>query len=128
MIYCVKYFALHPFWKVITKMFEKNLKQVCLLDFYGNVLSDRKQEALSMYYNDDMSLAEIAEEMGISRQGVRDLIKKGEEELEMLEEKLGVVKRFDELSKHLERLLSAAESNDLPREVLDEIARIKSLI
>lgn len=109
-------------------MFEKNLKQVCLLDFYGNVLSDRKQEVLSMYYNDDMSLAEIAEEIGISRQGVRDLIKKGEEELEMLEDKLGVVKRFDELSKHLEGLLSFAMSNDLPSEVLDEIARIKSLI
>ena len=42
-------------------MFEKNLKQGYLLDFYGDVLSERKREVLSMYYNEDFSLAEIAE-------------------------------------------------------------------
>ena len=57
-------------------MFEKNLKIACLLDFYGEVLSERKQAVLSLYYNEDLSLAEIAEEIGISRQGVRELIKK----------------------------------------------------
>ena len=59
-------------------MFEKDLKIACLLDFYGEVLSQRKQTVLSLYYNEDMSLAEIAGEVGISRQGVRDLIKKEE--------------------------------------------------
>ena len=62
-------------------MFEKDLEIAFLLDFYGEVLSERKRTVLDYYYNDDLSLAEIAEEIGISRQGVRDLIKKAEEEL-----------------------------------------------
>ena len=57
-------------------MFEKNLNIGYLLDFYGDVLTERRRDALDFYYNNDMSLSEIAEEMGISRQGVRDLIKK----------------------------------------------------
>ena len=67
-------------------MFEKNLNIGYLLDFYGEVLTDRKKDALDAYYNNDMSLAEIAEDMGISRQGVRDIIKKSEEELLFYEE------------------------------------------
>ena len=57
-------------------MFEKDLKKAYLLDFYGDVLTERKKEVLDMYYNEDLYLAEIAEQIGISRQGVRDLIKK----------------------------------------------------
>ena len=56
-------------------MFEKNLEINYLLDFYGEVLSDRKRTVLEMYYNDDLSLAEIALDIGISRQGVRDMIR-----------------------------------------------------
>ena len=61
-------------------MFEKNLNIGYLLDFYGDVLTERKKDALDLYYNNDMSLSEIADEMGISRQGVRDIIKKAEDE------------------------------------------------
>ena len=60
-------------------MFEKDLRISFLLDFYGDVLTERKRDALEFYYNDDMSLSEIAEEMGISRQGARDIIKKAED-------------------------------------------------
>ena len=62
-------------------MFEKNLHITFLLDFYGEVLGDRTRELLEMYYFDDMSLSEIADAVGITRQGVRGGIKKGEEEL-----------------------------------------------
>ena len=75
-------------------MFEKDLNVSFLLDFYGDVLSERKRTVLEYYYNDDLSLAEIAQEIGISRQGVRELIKKAEEELHFYEEKLGLAKRF----------------------------------
>ena len=85
-------------------MFEKDLKLACLLDFYGEVLSERKQEVLSLYYNEDLSLAEIAEEIGISRQGVRDLIKKAEDELLFLEEKLGLQKKLNEALAQSDRL------------------------
>ena len=93
-------------------MFEKNLKIACLLDFYGEILSQRKQSVLSMYYNDDMSLAEIADEIGISRQGVRDLIKKAEEELVFFEEKLGLYKTFREAQAHLDNLKKALDATE----------------
>lgn len=67
-------------------MFEKNMKFPILLDTYGSLLTDRKREILDYYYNEDYSLAEISEITGISRQGVRDSIKKSEEELFQLEE------------------------------------------
>ncbi len=87
-------------------MFEKNMKLGYLLDFYGDVLSERKRTVLSFYYNDDLSLSEIAEEVGISRQGVRELIKKAEEELLFYEEKLGMAKRFRLAQKQAEELVA----------------------
>lgn len=65
-----------------------------LLDFYGELLRDKVLRAMEMYYNDDLSLSEIADDMGITRQGVRDLIKRAESNLYSYEEKLGLYKRF----------------------------------
>ena len=90
-------------------MFEKNLEIGFLLDFYGDVLSERKRTVLDLYYNDDLSLAEVAEEIGISRQGVRDLIRKAGEELSFYEEKLGLAKRFREAQECAEELLLLLE-------------------
>ena len=87
-------------------MFEKNLQIGFLLDFYGEVLSERKRTVLDLYYNNDLSLGEIADEIGISRQGVRDLIKKAEDELHFYEEKLGLAKRSREVQERAEHLLS----------------------
>lgn len=87
-------------------MFEKDLSISFLLDFYGEVLSERKRTVLELYYNDDLSLSEIAEEIGISRQGVRELIKKAEEELRFYEEKLGLARRFREAQQSAEELLA----------------------
>lgn len=78
-------------------MFNKDMHISLLLDFYGDVLSDRRRDVTGLYYNDDLSLAEIAEITGISRQGVRDSIKKSETELLLLEEKLGLAARFEQL-------------------------------
>ena len=83
-------------------MFQKDMKISLLLDFYGDFLSDRKREILEMYYNEDLSLAEIAEEAGISRQGVRDSIKKSEKELLSLEETLGLAARFASIKREIE--------------------------
>ena len=68
-------------------MFQKNLMIGYLLDFYGELLSGRKKDVLEMYYNEDLSLAEIAEEIGISRQGVRDVIARAEAVLTELEDR-----------------------------------------
>ena len=91
-------------------MFEKNLEIGYLLDFYGDVLSERKRTVLDYYYNDDLSLAEIAEEIGISRQGVRELIKKAGEELLFYEEKLGLAKRFQTAQVQAQQLLKMMET------------------
>ena len=106
-------------------MFEKDLNIGFLLDFYGDILRDRRREALDLYYNNDMSLSEIAEEMQISRQGVRDLIKKAEEELLFYEEKLGLAKKFEAAQKHAAKALTLCESR-AEHKVLEE--EIKLLI
>ncbi|MBQ7661269.1 MAG: DNA-binding protein [Clostridia bacterium] len=75
-------------------MFEKDMNISFLLDFYGDVLSDKQRTVLSDYYNEDLSLAEIAQNAGITRQGARHIIKKAEEELIFLETKLGLANHF----------------------------------
>lgn len=103
-------------------MHEKNLQIGVLLDFYGDVLSDRKRLVLDLYYNDDYSLAEISEEIGITRQGVLDTIKKGKDELLFLEEKLHLEKKFREAAIASERLVSlVSESTSLAPEIKNEI-------
>ena len=75
-------------------MFEKNLNISLLLDFYGDILTDRQNEMLNMYYNEDCSLAEIADSFSISRQGVRSVLKKSETVLIDMENKLQLASRF----------------------------------
>ena len=98
-------------------MFEKDMKISFLLDFYGEVLSERRRTVLEYYYNDDLSLSEIAQDIGISRQGVRDLIKKAEEELHFYEEKLGLAERFRNTQQCAERLLLLLENSEADVEV-----------
>ena len=109
-------------------MFEKDLKKAYLLDFYGDVLTERKKEVLDMYYNEDLSLAEIAEQIGISRQGVRDLIKKAEEEIFFLEEKLGLAQKMSALKIHSDNMLRIAENGGISPEIQKEIEEIAKII
>lgn len=91
-------------------MFEKNLTVEFLLDFYGEVLSPRTRDLLAAYYGDDLSLSEIAEGESISRQGVRHILKKGEEELFFLEERLGLAARHRAMREAAERIRTLAEA------------------
>lgn len=88
---------------------EKKLEVSLLLDFYGQLLSDSGREMTNLYYNDDLSLAEIAEQCGITRQGVRDKIKRCEKQLFGYEEKLGLLARFQQLELGLARISEAAK-------------------
>ena len=72
----------------------KDLKITYLLDFYGEMLTEPQREMVSAYYNEDLSLGEIAQERGISRQGVRDAVKRAEQQLYEMEDRLGLVQRF----------------------------------
>ncbi len=90
-------------------MFEKNMKISYLLDFYGDVLDARVRDVMDAYYDSDLSLAEIAEGEDISRQGVRHLIKKGEEHLLFLEEKLGLASAYGEIRTAAQSLILVSE-------------------
>ena len=109
-------------------MFEKDVKEISLLlDFYGELLSERKQSVLALYYNEDFSLAEIAEEIGISRQGARDLIKKAEDELRHLEEKLGLVAKFEQARHHIASIRALGETAELSPDLLAEVEALAKL-
>ena len=110
-------------------MFQKDMKYSLLLDFYGDILSERKREIIELYYNEDLSLAEVSEITGISRQGVRDSVKKTENELAELEEKLGLAKRFEDIGKRLELAVSALKkAQDAPEASAVEIDKAIEII
>ena len=109
-------------------MFEKDMNIGLLLDFYGDILPERKRCVMDMYYNEDLSLAEIASEIGISRQGVRDIIKKSTEELFFYEEKLGLAARLASVRLHAEHLTSLAAEQGLPDELTREIDELLRLV
>ena len=73
---------------------DKNVKVALLFDFYRNMLTSSQAESIDLYYNEDLSLAEISEHMGITRQGVRDNIKRAENTLFDTEDRLGLASRF----------------------------------
>ena len=88
----------------------KNLKISLLLDFYGAILTEKQRESLEVYQNEDLSLAEIAEIAAISRQGVRDNIKRGENILLEMEEKLSFFEKYADLDEIMEQLTNLAEN------------------
>lgn len=85
---------------------EKNVKVSILCDLYGKLLTEKQLELLNDYYNNDLSLSEIAENNNITRQAVRDNIKKGEKKLFEYEEKLSFMKRMLKQEKTIEQVLA----------------------
>ena len=81
-------------------MFEKNMRMAYLLDVYGEILDEHSRGIMRAYYEDDLSLSEIALDEKISRQGVRHVIKKAEEQLDFLEEKLKLSTLFEKIETH----------------------------
>lgn len=79
--------------------------ELCLLfDFYGEMLTDKQRELFDLYYNEDLSLSEIAEHAGITRQGVRDAVVRAEHTLTALEDKLHLVSRYGKIDQHAQAL------------------------
>ncbi len=113
----------------------KNLDVVLLTDYYGEMLTDNQRKFLDYYYNDDLSLSEIAENEGITRQGVRDAIKRAEAQLFDMEKKLGFAKRSKQLKESFDEIMKCADTINnynmnisLSREINDAVVRIKSII
>ncbi|MGI6123819.1 MAG: YlxM family DNA-binding protein [Acetivibrionales bacterium] len=78
-----------------------------LLDFYGQLLTERQYEIMDLYINSDLSLGEIAEDLGISRQGVHDSIRKAKQALSGYEKRLGLAERFKEQERNIEKALKS---------------------
>ncbi len=105
---------------------ERSFDFVILLDIYGELLANSQREALDMRYNADLSLSEIAEEMGgVTRQSVLYAIKNGERKLLEFEEKLGFAKRLESVSSKLERVQTLLEANSGTDEVKLLLRQIK---
>lgn len=102
----------------------KDLHITFLLDFYGDMLTEKQRTMVDYYYNEDLSLAEIAENEGITRQGVRDSIKRAEAQLLEMEERLALAARFRRMQDDLQ---TVQENAKLLRQVNDLNGRIPEI-
>ena len=103
----------------------KKIDMVYLYDLYAPLLNDRQRDILDLYYNEDQSLAEISENVGITRQGVRDCIVKAEALLTGYEEALGLRKKLLDIEKKLDGVTRKAANCGFNTEIIEEINEIK---
>ena len=89
-------------------MKNQTYRMTMLFDFYGELLTERQKEFFDLYYNEDLSLSEIAENSGISRQGVRDVIVRAEAAMQEVEDKTGLIRRYMQMQSHIAAIESAA--------------------
>ena len=101
-----------------------------LFDTYGGMLTDKQRDCFDMRYNQDLSLGEIAEEMGVSRQAVNDNLTRTEALLRRMEENIGCVKRDMQIRKAAQEILEAAAQLDASSDpaVLDAKQRIEAAV
>ena len=107
---------------------EKNVKISMLCQLYGKLLTKKQYDFIDNYYNNDLSLSEIAENNNITRQAVRDIIKKGEKKLFEYEEKLQFMKRMLNQEKRIQKALSELtkiQKNYSDKEIANVLENIK---
>ncbi len=114
---------------------EKNVEISLLLSFYKNMLTERQADTVDLYYNEDLSLAEVGTELGISRQGVRDNLKRAEAVLYDVESRLGLAARFLEIKSGLSEIDSiiaeierSSDASFIPNSIKLKINRILTII
>lgn len=108
----------------------KNLNFAYLLDFYSGILNEKQREILTLYYNDDLSLGEIAEISGMSRQGAHDIIKRGETKLTKFENALSLAERFQKIEStvlNIEEMVKALECNG-KNEIMNLLEELKNQV
>ncbi|MCI8443841.1 MAG: putative DNA-binding protein [Clostridia bacterium] len=107
---------------------EEKVKISMLCEFYGKLLTEKQLEFIDDYYNNDLSLSEIAQNNNITRQAVRDIIKKGEKKLFEYEEKLMFMKRTLNQEKKIEKALSELtkiQKDDSDKQIASVLESIK---
>ncbi len=113
----------------------QNLEITMLVDIYGAMLTEKQRDFLSLYYDEDLSLAEIAANEGITRQGVRDAIKRAEAQLLDMESKLGFEKRFrenlqkiDDIRRVVAEIKKYNSYHGMSRELGNKVDKIEELL
>lgn len=113
---------------------EKVVRIGLLADFYGELLTDKQKRLVDLYYNNDLSLAEIAQEFNVSRQAVFDILKRAERSLSEYEDKLKLVQRFQEQQvkvgkslRLIEQLLNGI-SDSLSKSQISQFNKVKKAI
>ncbi|MCR5669384.1 MAG: DNA-binding protein [Butyrivibrio sp.] len=108
---------------------KKIVEQGLLYDFYGELLTDHQKTIYEEAFYDDLSLTEIADEHGISKQGVHDLIKRCTATLQGYEDKLHMIRRFDAIKKEAEALSALSQKTDISEaELLKDLSDISARI
>lgn len=123
------------------KTVEKTIQIAMLYDFYGELLTPRQKEVLQYYYEENYSLSETAEELGVSRQAVHDTIHKAEKALRSYEQKLGLVERFKRTEADTQRAVeeldqiigyltdvSGAESAVFDNKMIEKLKNVKNIL
>ena len=125
--------AIFDYVNIYNVMIDKIMEASLLYDFYGQLLTQRKQQVMQLYHEENLSLAEIAQEFGISRAAVHESLKSAEKSLSEYEEKLGLVEKFmksqnaiDRIDESIERLI--AEHGDKDEKLARELESIKLVI
>ena len=109
-------------------MFEKNLHTTVLFDIYGDMLTSQQQAVIDMYYNQDLSLAEISEQIGITRQGVQYTLKHGEDALWHMEQVLGLAAQSIRTKQLANELETQIRSLPFPPQAEDKRSYLLELI
>ncbi len=110
----------------ITDEVSRKVELAWLLAFYGGMLTDKQREVLAMHCEEDLSLAEIAQEAGVSRQGVHDMLHRSIQRLTDMEEKLGMAARFRRMTQGLEgcRALLREKRYEEAEKAIDSLIRL----
>jgi len=116
-------------------MMDKNTNYILLLDCYQALLTDKQREMMDLYYNQDFTLVEIAEEMKISRQGVYDHIKRTAHLLQQYEDKMGLLETFQRqniiiqrMKQNITNIESHLVGNQNEEDLLRQIKQLKDLL
>ena len=105
---------------------EFNLKVALLNDYYGNLLKKYQSDIVKMYYDQDLSLAEISKICNVSRQAIKDVLQRAENKLEDYEEKLGLVARVTKIKDKIQNYISEADAETAAKldKLLQEVEKI----
>ena len=109
---------------------DKILEQSLLFDFYGELLTEKQKQVYEMHYQNDLSLSEIAEELSISRQAVRDQLLRTEKILQGYEETLHLISRFQEQRRAVEEMkavMEAMEREPLDGKLAEAVSKMKEI-